>query len=644
VTKTSLTGINEAQLRAVLDGIPARIALLDRERRYRYVNREYVDFAGKPEEEILGRTIPEVLAEEAFATFYPQGERALAGEIVPWEGWLDYRRGRRFLQRYCVPLRDAAGAIDGYFIFNRDITDLKQTELALAEQLAARSASEALSTAIVASALDCVIAIDEAGRVLEFNPAAEQTFGYRRADVLGRDIGKLVVPPHLREQHAAGFAGYLAHGQSRIIGRRIEIEAARADGAIFPVELTVTEVRLPDRRLFTAHLRDLTAARAAQAEIQRQRDALHQSEKMAAFGSLLAGVAHELNNPLSIVIGNALMLVEEAGEAAPALVERAQRVQAAAERCGRIVRSFLAMARQRETQKRPTAVSTLIDASLQLLAYGLRTSGITLTVDVPAHLPPVLCDPDHMQQVMSNLLVNARQALEEQPQPRRIHIAAHADGDCVKIELRDNGPGIPESIRSRVFDPFFTTKPVGAGTGIGLGVSRGIVEAHGGTLTLATAEDRGARFIVSLPIAPDEPPHAADAAVPINGAARGVGRSALIVDDEPEVGKLLAEMLTAQRFRCDVVSTGDAARSLLEQRDYDAILCDLRMPDLDGPALFDWLAVNRPHLCQRTAFVTGDTLGAAASGFLARAGRPIVEKPFVPAELRRLMAELTPAP
>jgi two-component system NtrC family sensor kinase len=364
---------------------------------------------------------------------------------------------------------------------------------------------------------------------------------------------------------------------------------------------------------------------------------------MAAFGSLLAGVAHELNNPLSIVIGNALMLVEEADAAAPALLERAQRVQAAAERCGRIVRSFLAMARQRETQKRPTAVSTLIDAALELLAYGLRTSGVTLSVDVPAHLPPVLCDPDQMQQVMSNLLVNARQALEELPQPRRIHIAAHAEGDWVKIELSDNGPGIAESIRSRVFDPFFTTKPVGAGTGIGLGVSRGLVEAHGGTLTLAKADDRGARFIVSLPRAPDESPRAADAAVPTNGAAPRVGRSALIVDDEPEVGKLLAEMLSAQRFRCDVVSTGEAARALLGQRDYDAILCDLRMPDLDGPALFDWLEVNKPHLCQRTAFVTGDTLGAAASEFLARAGRPIVEKPFVPAELRRLIAELMPA-
>jgi two-component system NtrC family sensor kinase len=638
----SLAGIDEPQMRAVLDSIPMRVALLDRDRRYRYVNRDYVEFAGKPESEILGRIVPEVLTEPAFAAFYPQGERALAGEVVPWEGWLEYSRGRRYLQRYCVPLRGAMGEIEGYFVFNRDLTDLKHTERALAEELVARSASEALNTAIVASALDCVIAIDEAGKVVEFNPAAEETFGYRRPDVLGRDIGELVVPPHLRERHAAGFARYLARGDSHIIGRRIEIEGSRANGDIFPVELTVTEVRLPDRRLFTAHLRDLTAARAAKAEIERQREALHQSEKMAAFGSLLAGVAHELNNPLSIVIGNALMLQEEAGAAAAPLVERAQRIQAAAERCGRIVRSFLAMARQRETQRRPTAVSAVVDASLQLLAYGLRTSGVAVSLDIAEGLPPLLCDPDQMQQVLSNLLVNARQALEEQPQPRTIQIAARVEGDRLKIEVADNGPGIPEPVRSRVFDPFFTTKPVGAGTGIGLVVSRGIVEAHGGSLTLAEGAGRGARFVLSLPLLREEQSAPAEQAVATNGAVRGPGRTALIVDDEPEVGNLLAEMLTGQLFRCEVVVTGEAARALLEQRDYDAILCDVRMPDLDGPALFDWLSRHKPHLCERTAFVTGDTLGAAASAFLARAGRPTLEKPFVPAELRRLLAELMP--
>ena len=636
---TNLDGISEAQLRAVFDSIPTRIALLDRDRRYRYVNREYIDFAGLPAERIIGRTIPEVLAEEAFAPFYPQGERALTGEIVPWEGWLEYRQGQRYVQRICVPLRDTDGAVDGYFIFNRDLTDLKQSEQALAEQLAARTASEALNAAIIASALDCVIAIDETGKVVEFNPAAEQTFGYHRADVLGRAIGELIVPPALRLRHADGFARYLASGASHIIGRRIEFEGMRANGEIFPVELTVTEVRLPERRLFTAHLRDLTAARAADAEIRRQREALHQSEKMAALGSLLAGVAHELNNPLSIVIGNALMLSEAAETSAPELAERAQRVQSAAERCGRIVRSFLAMARQRETQQRLVAPHELVEGALQLLAYGLRSSGIVVEQDVPRDLPELLCDPDQMQQVLINLLVNARQALEDQPQPRRVTIAARVDGEAIELAVGDTGPGIAEGIRARIFDPFFTTKPIGAGTGIGLGVSRGIVEVHGGTLALQPS-DVGARFVVRLPLrqANQAPAVPGEAVAPTPPDRKAV----LIIDDEEEVGRLLSEMLGAQAFECDVVGSGAAAQALLQRRDYDAILCDVRMPEIDGPTLYAWLNEHRPHLAGRIAFITGDTLGAAAGGFLGRAGRPILEKPFVPTELRRLMAELLP--
>jgi two-component system NtrC family sensor kinase len=364
---------------------------------------------------------------------------------------------------------------------------------------------------------------------------------------------------------------------------------------------------------------------------------------MAAFGSLLAGVAHELNNPLSIVIGNALMLAEEAAEqSAPALAERAQRVQAAAERCGRIVRSFLAMARQRDTQKRPVAVRALLDAVLQILAYGMRSSGVAIEQVIAPDMPLVSCDADQMQQVLSNLLVNAHQALEAQPQPRRVRLSAHAEADWVQIEVADNGPGVPEEIRSRVFDPFFTTKPIGAGTGIGLVVSRGIVEAHGGSLVLAPSCDGGACFVVRLPLRQDVVPGAAEAPGTAGESPARGERAALIVDDEAEVGRLLSEMLAGQGFRCDVVTSGEAAQALLLRRDYDAILCDVRMPDIDGPALFTWISEHRPHLCARTAFVTGDTLGAAAGAFLTRSGRPSLEKPFVPVDLRRLMAELAP--
>jgi PAS domain S-box-containing protein len=346
--------LEAAQMRAVLDSIPARIALLDRRRRYRYVNQEFAAFVGGPAEVMIGRTAAQVIGAKAYEQLRDYGTRALAGETVRWEGWLTHEGpratdGPRFLQRVYLPYRTGSGAIEGYFVFTRDLTELKRSERELAERIAALQASEAVSGAILASALDCVIVIDEAGVVVTFNAAAEQTFGYREADILGRPIGELIVPPALRPRHAEGFRRYLKTGQGSVLGRRIEIDGMRADCSIFPVELAITEVRLPERRLFTAYLRDLTEAKAAAAEIERQRQALQQAERLAALENLLAGVAHELNNPLAIVISHALMLEEEAQEsAAPGLADRTARVRAAAERCARILRDFLTTARRAE--------------------------------------------------------------------------------------------------------------------------------------------------------------------------------------------------------------------------------------------------------------------------------------------------------
>jgi two-component system NtrC family sensor kinase len=628
----------DPRLRLVLDAMPARVSLLDREHIHRYANADYAQLAGRPVSEILGRGAAEILGSAAYEALRPEAERALAGETVRWEGWMTFSRGHRLVQRVYLPHRTERGDIDGYFVFARDLTELKSGEWVVPDQFAALQASEAVSTAITASALDCIIAIDEAGLVIEFNPAAEQTFGYRRSETIGKPIGELIVPPALRQRHAEGLKRYLRTGENTVLDKRIEIEGMRADGSTFPVELAIKEVRLPHRRLFTAYLRDLTAAREARVEIERQREALHQSEKLAALGSLLAGVSHELNNPLSILIGNAQMLQTEVENTAPSLAERAQRIQAAAERCGRIVRSFLAMARQRKTQPRAVDVEFLIGNALQLLAYGLRAAGIEIVQSVAPRLPKVVCDPDQMTQVLTNLLVNAQQALEGEPQPRRISLTAAGDGDAVIIEVADNGPGVPADLRSRVFDPFFTTKPVGSGTGIGLAVSRGIVEAHGGSLTLATP-DRGAHFLIRLPR--QEPGRNGDENGDASAAAAARGkRNALVIDDEIEVGQVLSEMLAVLGIRCDVVASGETAIERLKKQEYDVIISDVRLPGIDGPALYAWIARHKPELCGRTAFVTGDTLGQASERFLADAKRPLLEKPFLPTDVRRLIDEL----
>jgi two-component system NtrC family sensor kinase len=494
---------------------------------------------------------------------------------------------------------------------------------------------------MIATALDCIIVIDDAGLVIEFNPAAERTFGYSRAEAIGKPMAELVIPPALRARHAAGIARFLETNEARLIGQRIEIDGMRADGSVFPVELAIAEIRLPGRRIFSAYLRDLTPAREARAEIERQREALLQSEKMAAYGSLLAGVAHELNNPLSIVLGHALMLKE--ATSGTAYADRADKIGLAAERCARIVRSFLAMARQQELQTRPIDLADVVTDVLALLAYDLRSSGVDAECDFPPGLPMVLGDPDRLHQVLANLVTNARQALETTPAPRRIALSARREGDTVELSVADNGPGVPARIRSRLFDPFFTTKAVGSGTGIGLAVSRGIVESHGGSLTLAADGGAGARFVVRLPVATTEDSRPSTALPPelsvtVMPPAR---RRILVIDDEPAVAGLLSEIAATQGFECTIALSGSQARAQMTAQDFEAVLCDVRMPDDDGLAMHAWMAANRPALLSRLAFVTGDTLSQGAGGAVARLGRPVLEKPFMPSDVHRLLHQLS---
>ncbi len=637
--------VGEAQLRAILDAIPARVALYDRERRHRYVNREYASFVGRAPEAVVGLTLPEVMGRETYAKlepFYlqlrPHSARALAGEASRWEGWLPYSAGGApaFVQRLYVPYRGQGDAVEGYFVFARDLTELKR--------------SEALNAAITAAALDAVIVADEAGRIVAFNPAAEASFGLAQAEALGRPIAELVAAPGLPPLATADGATLDPAAPDPTTGAppqdgRIEVTARRADGSTFPAELAVAAVRLADRRLFTAYLRDLTPARAAAAEIERQREALLQAEKLAAFGALLAGVAHELNNPLSIVLTGALMLQEDLAAAGqPDFARRAERIRAAGERCARIVRSFLALARQQDAVRRPLAVAALVDAALDLPAEALRAEGIVLERVVEPDLPPVLGDPDQLHQVLSNLLANARQAVAAQDGPRRIGIAARAAGEAVEIAVSDSGPGVPAALRRRIFDPFFTTKPVGEGTGLGLSVSRGIAEAHGGSLALREeAGGSGATFVLRLPAR-------AAAAVPASIAAPAIAPGvvaaplrgdALVIDDEAEIAAALAGILGGLGLRCRRTTSGRRARRLLAAQDFDVILCDLRMPDLGGEALLAWLEQHRPHLCARTGFVTGAAMGTDA--LLARTARPVLEKPFMPQEVRDFVARLLAA-
>jgi signal transduction histidine kinase/CheY-like chemotaxis protein len=384
-------------------------------------------------------------------------------------------------------------------------------------------------------------------------------------------------------------------------------------------------------------LQDVTELRRAQELTARQREALHQTEKVAAMGQLLAGVAHELNNPLSVVLGQAALLRRTlAGRAEEVRVDR---MEQAAARCARIVRSFLALARQQPPSRAAVAVDRLIGEVVELLIYPLRVDDIDLRVEVAPDLPELWADGHQVQQLLINLLSNAHHVLKSSAAPRRLTLAGHYDAATreVVLDVADNGPGIAPEVLSRLFEPFFTTKPVGEGTGLGLSLCRGIAEGHGGTIRVESEPGRGARFEVRLPARA-----ATAASLPASAGVQEPRRNSadiLVVDDEASVAELVADIAAAEGHRVKTAGDGATALRLLEAARFDLVLADIRMPGLSGPELYHHAVARWPELRGRFVFLTGDTLAPATWEFLSEAGRPHLAKPFSADDVSRILNE-----
>ncbi len=618
------------QLRAMIDGIPLRTVYVDHDLIYRDANKEFLDFVGKSRDQVIGHTVGEILGPRVVTQYENMADRVRAGETMRWEGWIDFvEKGGRYLQVSLMPYVAVGDTRVGFLTFTRDLTELK-----LGEQELARS--EALNKAVVRASLDAIIVTDEEWTILEFNPAAEAMSGYTRDDALGMKVTELVIPQDLREEQISAMERYKtrAEGGSNL-ARRFETEGLRKDGSTFPIEYSVNAVRFGEQRLFMAHVRDLTEPQRMQAEATANRERLHQVEKLSAMGSLLAGVAHELNNPLAIVIAQSSLLVAKAET--DDVKRRGERIHAAAERCGRIVKSFLAMARQKPPQREPVDINAVVSGAIDMVSYGLRSSDIELDLWLGADLPPVTGDKDLLSQVIANLLINAQQALMDRPVPRRISLHTSRKGDTIAIMVADNGPGIPEDLMRRVFDPYFTTKPAGVGTGIGLSICRNVIEAHGGSVALANQPGGGARFDLVLPVA-----DAAALAAPLAAEAAGAGGlSVLIVDDEADVARSLAEILEGLGHRPIVVDRSLTALETLDRTQVDVVFADLRMPGLDGIDFRDRIHDRDPKLAERTVIVTGDTVAGPNRLAKARGAEVVVlEKPFTFDDVRVVLAKV----
>lgn len=361
---------------------------------------------------------------------------------------------------------------------------------------------------------------------------------------------------------------------------------------------------------------------------------LIQSEKLSAVGEFVAGVAHELNNPLAAVVGFAEMLKDND-------VDTKNRryldmIYKSSQRCQKIVQSLLSFARRHQPERKPMPVNAMVEAVLEMLNYQLRTSNIEVVTQLDPSLPVVLADGHQIQQVLLNVINNARQAMESRQSDGQIKITTETSGESVRIIIRDNGPGISVENLAKIFDPFFTTKQVGQGTGLGLSLCYGIIKEHGGSITPSSRPGEGATFTIELPVfhlAGDAGDAGRTAEFKPQHTNEGAGKKILVIDDEEAILQMLRERLIQSGYSVDTETDGENALRQLRRKDYDVTFCDWKMPGLNGRQIYERLRSAKPDRCRRVVFFSGDVVNEQMRGFLEQEKRPCLAKPFALEEI-----------
>lgn len=408
-----------------------------------------------------------------------------------------------------------------------------------------------------------------------------------------------------------------------------------ADGRPFWGAVSAKLIEYEGRDVIVSYSRDMTEQLELDVELSRQRERLFQNEKISALGGLLANVAHALKNPLSVVVGYALMMREETDD--PELQRQADKINEAAERCTEVIRTYLTVTPKDRTDLKEADVNDIVETAADVTRHSQLSDDIMLELRLADALPQISADADQLIQVVINLLQNAQAAIEQAGKGDRIVVQTrrNARTGSVQLTVEDDGPGISRDLARKVFEPFFTTRGLGDGKGIGLTYCHRVVQEHHGQIRLDEDFRGGARFVIDLPALKGAEPEATAEEGSESAALR-----ILVIDDEPDVADLNGEVLERGGYAATVAYSGADAIEAMRARSFDCVLSDLNMPDIDGRGFFDVIRRDFPDLLNRTGFITGDTMGRASQRFLLESGRPYLEKPVSPRELREFVAEI----
>jgi PAS domain S-box-containing protein len=439
------------------------------------INRAFSELTGFSREELLSMNVRDLIPEQ----HKKQRDHVVAQVLQtgePSEYEIEYLRKNGSQ----VPVSIAV------FVVKRE--DGKSMGVAaIVRNLTERKHAEEQFRLVVESSPNGLLMVDGQGIIRMVNRQIDQLFGYERAELIGQPV-EILVPQHRRSNHAGDRAEFIAHSESRAMGKGRDLYGVRKDGQEFPLEIGLSPIRTPDGMRVLASVVDITERK----HIQKQ---LWKAERLAELGTLASGMAHEIGTPMNVILGRAEYLLQRTAD--EGMKKGLATIVTQIERITKVMNQLLAFARRGTPERRAVDLAEIVEDSLEMFQERIVRSRITVEKAIEANMPSVLADRDQLIQVLINLMMNSLHAM---PEGGRLRLSLAHEGSHVCLWVSDSGHGMPEEIRSKVFEPFFTTKDFGKGTGLGLTVVKGIVEEHGGTIGVESVVDKGTTFWIRLPL------------------------------------------------------------------------------------------------------------------------------------------------
>jgi PAS domain S-box-containing protein len=583
---------SEKRYRDVFENTGTATVIIEKEKKISMANTEFVKLSGYLKEEIEDKmSWTQFVLEKDLKTMerYHDERRQEKGE-APTE--YEFRFIDKFGNTKQILNRvNMISGTDKSVASLLDITDITKAKSDL-------KVSEEKFRSITASAKDAIIMMNRDGTVSYWNEAAERMFGFSGKEILGKELHKVLSPLCVYSTYKAAFPEFQKTGNGPVVGKTLELTGLKRNGMEFPIELSVSALKLEGEWSAIGIVRDISKRKKLEEE-------LRQAHKMEALGTLAGGIAHDFNNILGVIMGYAELAIYNASEKTK-LENNLQGVLKGAGRAKELVKHILTFSRQSEQERKPIYIGPIVKEALKMLRASLPTT-IEIHQQIEQNTGAVEADPTQVHQVMMNLCANASHAMSETGGILDIRLeSAEIDtnpnieypemgsGHCLKLTISDTGHGIKPKVMERIFEPYFTTKQRGEGTGLGLSVVHGIIKSHGGTIKVSSEPGNGATFEIFLPVIEEKPQQEIEAIESLPAGKEHV----LFIDDEQDLIEIGEQMLTGLGYTVTTRTNSIEALELFKARPdrFDLVITDQTMPNITGKDLTEHLKSIRPDI------------------------------------------------